>query len=84
MSPEESYHTHNRTPDPNKPKAIEGCTELERRQTTVVATETHFVKHAKSTDDIKLTATRTMLRDVMLLQTNVSHQKRAPKGKQAT
>ena len=38
----------------------------------------------KSTDDIELTATRTMLRDVMLPQTNVSHQKTAPKGKQAT
>ena len=34
----------------------------------------------KSADDIELTATRTMLRDVMLPQTNVSHQKTARNG----
>ena len=42
MSPEKSNHTHQRAQDRNKPRAGGGCTELERRQTTVVATETHL------------------------------------------
>ena len=42
MSPENSYYTQMRAQDRNRPRAGGGYTELERRQPTVVATETNL------------------------------------------
>ena len=54
-----------RAQDRNKPRAGGGYTE--RRQATVVATETHWRQTTGCLQaDIELTAACTMLRDVML------------------